>query len=284
MEAAQWVDLDIVVSPLSLTTHQLYTQESTTDFELFCPPTTAAAIRRLQTSIDFVLLVVPTVPKISSVYQLQNAQGIYSEAECFSSVDRLQLRGGGTKPMVEAVVGDEVLTVTSTGVPEYSPIVYLPHGQNIRPATFMRFTIEGGRTIAMTPEHLIVALPDCIPGRTAPTNLLSHYFKKARNVTINDCVLIVAHEGSVDMARVVGVDLQRGAGVYTVITHNPYLVVNGIIASPHATYHSVPHALYHVVRTTYRVAPSVLKSQLFAAAMSWAAWGYNALVSYLLRN
>ena len=62
---------------------------------------------------------------------------------------------------------------------------------------------------------------------------------------------------------VVGNDKVSGAGIYTIVTNEEYVVVNGIVASPFAASHVVGNTFYNVYRAMYNYVPGLFKSSLF---------------------
>ena len=50
----------------------------------------------------------------------------------------------------------------------------------------------------------------------------------------------------------------QGKGLYTIVTKEEYVVVNGIIASPFAANHMLANMYYNVHRFVYATAPSLL--------------------------
>jgi hypothetical protein len=57
----------------------------------------------------------------------------------------------------------------------------------------------------------------------------------------------------------------RGEGVYTIVTTEEFIVVNGIVASPFALNHHTAHGFYNVFRILYNLAPAVMKSSFMGA-------------------
>ena len=57
---------------------------------------------------------------------------------------------------------------------------------------------------------------------------------------------------------VFNVETVQGKGLYTIVTKEEYVVVNGIIASPFAVNHMLANLYYNVHRLVYASAPSLL--------------------------
>ena len=58
------------------------------------------------------------------------------------------------------------------------------------------------------------------------------------------------------------VEITRGVGVYTIVTKEEFVVVNGIIASPFGVNHMMANLYYNMHRFVYSMAPRLLESSL----------------------
>jgi hypothetical protein len=65
-------------------------------------------------------------------------------------------------------------------------------------------------------------------------------------------------ESGEDMVSAVGT--VHGKGLYTVVTKEEYVVVNGIIAAPFAANHMLANLYYNIHRLVYASAPSLLNN------------------------
>jgi hypothetical protein len=83
----------------------------------------------------------------------------------------------------------------------------------------------------------------------------------ASSVTVGDCIMTVS-----GMEEVSAVETVQGEGLYTVITGEEYVVVNGIIASPFAFNHMVANFYYNIHRFVYGCVPVLLTSPLIRSA------------------
>ena len=142
-------------------------------------------------------------------------------------------------------MGDRVLAADAAGRTSYSDVVYVPHRANSDDALFTHITTASGRDIKTTPSHIILA-GRCHSSASMPLTYAS-------SVSVGDCVMTVSGE---DMVSTVGT--VQGKGLYTVVTKEEYLVVNGIIASPFAGNHMVANLYYNFHRFVYSSAPSFL--------------------------
>jgi Hint module len=159
----------------------------------------------------------------------------------------------GATPISCIRVGDRVLAADALGRTFYSDVVFVPHGPNKQSALFVHISTAHGRDIKMTENHII---PSGLCGNFASLSL-----SYARNVNVGDCIMTVTGE-----ERVSAVGVVPGQGLYTIVTKEEYVVVNGIIASPFATSHMLANLYYNTHRFVHALAPSVLKLPFLQSA------------------
>jgi Hint module len=164
---------------------------------------------------------------------------------CFAGSETLHLESGEVRAISDVRVGDRVLSADAAGRTSYSDVVYLPHRANSDNALFTHITTASGRDIKMTPSHIILAGP-CHSSASLP-------LKYASSVSVGDCVMTVSGEDMVSTVATV-----QGKGLYTVVTKEEYVVLNGIIASPFAANHMLANMFYNIHRFLYAAAPSIL--------------------------
>ena len=164
---------------------------------------------------------------------------------CFAGSETLSLESGGLRAISDVRMGDRVLSADAAGRTSYSDVVFMPHRANSDDAFFSHITTASGRDIKMTHSHIILAGP-CHSSAPLPLTYAS-------SVSVGDCVMTVSGE---DMASTV--ENVQGKGLYTVVTKEEYVVVNGIIASPFAANHMVANLYYNLHRFAYTSAPSFL--------------------------
>ena len=175
----------------------------------------------------------------------------YHGVGCFSRDDTVTLRGGSAKPLSRVQVGDEILTATSSGRLEYSPVIYLPHPVgNKHRATFLEFALNGSsipdyehhhtikKSIRLTPDHLVLTI-DCGILQGKPSSLDHHHLvtrsrlKMAGEVDpASECLLLATISGDglpqdpvdVRLERILSVTSVVMEGVFTAMTKNSFLV------------------------------------------------------------
>ena len=122
-------------------------------------------------------------------------------------------------------------------------MIYVPHGTNTERSDFVHITTDSGRDVKMTQNHI---LPAGVCGSSLPLIYASA-------VSEGHCIqTIVGHE------MVSTIDRVQGKGVYTIVTNEEFIVVNGIIASSFGANHMMANLYYNVHRFLYASAPALL--------------------------
>jgi Hint module len=173
--------------------------------------------------------------------------GASKTASCFAGSETVSLESGEMKAISEVNVGDRVLSANADGKTSFSEIVYVPHGANKESTIFVQVTTASGRDVKMTPNHILAS---GVCGSTLP-------LVYASKVSVGNCIQTVSGEEKVSMVESV-----RGEGVYTIVTKEEFIVVNGIIASPFGANHMLANMFYNVHRFVYAISPMLLASNL----------------------
>ena len=118
---------------------------------------------------------------------------------------------------------------------------------------FVQIMTESGRDLKMTRNHILPC------GACGSSVSVSHPLPliSASQVNVGDCVMTVSGE-----ERVRSVEIAGGLGVYTIVTKEEFVVVNGIIASPFGVNHMMANLYYNMHRFVYSIAPKLLESSL----------------------
>ena len=150
------------------------------------------------------------------------------------------------------MAGDCILAADAAGRISFSEVVFVPHKANRDTALFVHIATASGRDIKMTKSHM---LPAGACSTSSPLPL-----KYAFLVTMDDCVMTVGGEERVSM-----VSTTLAEGLYTIVTKEEFVVVNGIIASPFAYNHVAGNLYYNIHRFLYDTAPQALLSPYLRA-------------------
>ena len=110
---------------------------------------------------------------------------------------------------------------------------------------FTHISTIGGHDVKMTSKHI---LPSGVCGTSLP-------LVYASKVSVGDCIQTVSGQEEVSKVETV-----LGLGLYTIVTNEEFIVVNGIIASPFEINHMMANLYYNVHRLTNLFAPVLLSS------------------------
>ena len=172
---------------------------------------------------------------------------------CFAGTEAVTLESGESKTISDVRVGDRVLAADIFGKTHFSDVIFVPHGANAHTAVFAHITTAEGRDIKMTQNHI---LPAGVCGSSTPMPLVY-----ASTVQVGDCILTLSGEEKVTTTENI-----KGQGVYTIVTNEEYLVVNGIIASSFGINHMMANMYYNIHRAVYAFAPLLMGSILLQNA------------------
>ena len=172
-------------------------------------------------------------------------------ATCFAGSEMVTLESGASKLIADVVVGDRVLAANAQGAFVFSDVIAVPHAKNNDRVMFNEISLANGADIRMTGEHLLPVAASC--GVDAVFAVTA-----AKDVAANSCVMTVNGQSAV-----VSNNKVAGAGIYTIVTNEEYVVVNGVVASPFATCHAMGNTFYNVYRAMYNYVPGLFKSSLF---------------------
>jgi hypothetical protein len=145
----------------------------------------------------------------------------YDTGSCFHAGGTLLLRDDNSTVKFQDVrLGDHVQTSDAEGRLSFSEVLFLPHPQgNLEEGTFITFKTQRGKRLSLTPDHYI---PRCSMG-----GRLSIGDDVAESLNVGDCVRTIHGE-----EIITEIDSEIKRGIYTAVTADKYLVVDGIIASP----------------------------------------------------
>ena len=150
-----------------------------------------------------------------------------------------------TKPIEDVVVGDRILTADSLGVLSFASVIAVPHDKNDIVANFVKITVDGVRDIKITTEHLLPFSSSCLASDFEIT--------MASKVLIGGCLQTV--DG---LAVISSIESVQSRGIYSVVTENDYIVVNGIVASPFAVNHASASIFYNAIEMINNMFPGFL--------------------------
>jgi Hint module len=173
---------------------------------------------------------------------------------CFAGSETVSLESGEIKLISEVRAGDRVLAADASRQIVFSAVVFVPHTANMDSALFTHITTTQGKDIKMTQSHIIPA------GSCGSLSPLPDVY--ASYVAVGDCIMTVS-----GMEEVSAVETVQGQGLYTIVTMEEYVVVNGIIASPFAYNHMVANFYYNIHRFIFAFVPNLSGLPLIRSAI-----------------
>ena len=168
---------------------------------------------------------------------------------CFAGTETVLLESGESRSISLIAVGDRVLAADAGRRLLFSEVIFVPHRANKEHAIFTHITTALGRDLKLTDSHILPA-GDCDSSSPFP-----HVY--ASEVTVGNCIQTMS-----GIEKVVSVEVAPGLGLYTVVTKEQYVVVNGIIASPFAFNHVLGNSYYNIHRFIHSFYPDILRSPL----------------------
>ena len=134
---------------------------------------------------------------------------------CFHGDGTVLLESGLSKRLSELSLGERIETCDGRGAFAFNPVLILPHENNTEPAVFLTLTTETGKMVDMTPDHFI---PRC-----------DHEEVTAGELYVGDCIFTIdGKETLIEISK------KEKTGVFTAVTQDDFIVVDGIVASPYS--------------------------------------------------
>lgn len=186
---------------------------------------------------------------------------------CFEGSQEVTLESGHPKAIEHVQVGDKVMVWTAQGQTKISDVIFVPHPSNSVETIFVEVVTVSGRSLKMTPDHMLPLATAASCNRTLAFDFVLGYARDASN---GMCILTIDGPEVIVKTRHV-----KGKGVYTVVTAEPngHLVVNGVVASSFGTNHHVVNAYYGIHRMLHPFVPSwLLNSKLAVSINSFAGY------------
>jgi Hint module len=191
----------------------------------------------------------PTSAPDSATANRTSLSSADKENTCFAADELVQKDNGAYVPISEVRVGDRVLSASGAGLFTYADVIAVPHGKNDIEASFTVISTASA-DIKLTPDHYLMA---GVCG--SQFNL-----QKASDVLVGSCLMTTTGP-----AEVTATSVMRGKGVYTIVTTEEFIVVNGIVASPFSLNHYAANSFYDLFRVLYSLVPAVMKSSFMSA-------------------
>lgn len=170
--------------------------------------------------------------------------------QCFAGSETVLLASGERKFVSEVVVGDFILSSDRHGYLSYSRVISVPHeAPNHISAVFLTLLVASGASLRLTPSHLVLVQTECNINKAFTLLQAQQVQRGMCLVSASSPSSTMSQKFSAVLERVTDVSLPVVSfGIYTVVTEQEFVVVNGFVASPFAVNHAWPHAYYNILR------------------------------------
>ena len=139
-----------------------------------------------------------------------------SSKVCFAGSETVAMEFGEVVPISSVRVGDRILAANAAGELSFSDVIAVPHAENSIDANFIQIGTTDGKSLKLTPEHLI-------PAGSCDSNF---DIIPAGEVVIGSCLR------TIDGFEVVNsIELVKSSGIYTVVTMEEFIAERPVSAS-----------------------------------------------------
>ncbi|EYB96349.1 hypothetical protein Y032_0151g2819 [Ancylostoma ceylanicum] len=151
---------------------------------------------------------------------------------CFTGDTKARLIDGTDKRLDELEVDDWVQTLKGAEV-QYAPVSFWLHRVPHQQAEFHKIELSDGTELKLTAKHFIYKTTCPTADEGELVDELSRQAVFADKVSEGDCLYKVTEDERVITARVTKVSKVTETGIYSPMTSNGKIIVNGIYASCH---------------------------------------------------
>ncbi|CAJ0959702.1 unnamed protein product, partial [Mesorhabditis belari] len=176
---------------------------------------------------------------------------------CFAA-DSIVSTPRGPRRMDELQVGDHVLVPSANGVPKYEMIEMFYHRIPDRRTNFVVLETESGHKLSVTALHLL-PFGDCeemgkLLNQSEGIDMALQGSRFAHRAKIGECILRTAENGEIRAERIVKIGRRISTGIYSPITVEGSIIVDGVLASCFAQVesHSTHKVLYDFTHWVYK--------------------------------
>jgi hypothetical protein len=184
-----------------------------------------------------------------TVRRRQKSVSMATTPLCFPGAAVITMETGKQTTIANIRVGDRVMAADSKGIPTAATVVFVPHEPNFEWHSFCCLT-TATKKLHMTNLHYIPVI------RLHPVTCQEYTVViRCQDVEIGDRLFV---DGGADEAVVAIEKDVQCIGVYSFVTDQEFLMVDGVIASPfgHDLFsHETYHKMFQLLRYMYRYAP-----------------------------
>ncbi|CAJ0610585.1 unnamed protein product [Cylicocyclus nassatus] len=169
------------------------------------------------------------VPPVAPAAPAYSSPGSYY---CFTADTTVHLIDGSKKRLDELQVEDWVQTLNGAEI-QYAPVSFWLHRVPTQSAEFHKIELSDGTVLKITAKHFIYKATCTNIGKDIISKDLSDRAIFAEEVSEGDCLYLVTKEERIITAQVKKVSKVNETGIYSPMTSNGKIIVNGIYASCH---------------------------------------------------
>ena len=173
----------------------------------------------------------------------------------------MTLESGANISMRQLGIGDKVQTLGMNGETIHTEVIGFLHKETKTDAEFCKFEISTGNVVMLSPQHLIFRKENS----TSPPAAVFASDIKLGNL------LYTSNERVARYKAVTRISMVTETGVYTPLTKEGTLLVNGILVSCYATWpsHEVAHFVMAPLRGLYAITGTCKRLVSF---IDWTFW------------
>lgn len=157
---------------------------------------------------------------------------------CFPRTSHAELPGNRLVAMTDLKLGDQVKTLDSQGKLIYSDVIAFLHRQEQAEAEYLSLAMEDGRSLKVSTKHLVFRVDD-------NTNEINAVY--ASDIKVGDTL----KTGPDGQSSVTKITMATHVGVYAPLTRHGTMIVDGVLVSCYAHWHS--HTIAHLSMAPLRM-------------------------------
>ncbi|WP_159712648.1 Hint domain-containing protein [Geminicoccus flavidas] len=146
---------------------------------------------------------------------------------CFPGDATVVTESGDRKPVADVRVGDRVQVVHADGTLGFEDVYLLTHQDATITQTYVRLTLDSGRSLVLSPRHFI---PTARDGSAWDSRLIVG----ADEVHAGDRVWYLSEDGQMRIGTVATAAREAATGAFNPLTMQGSIVVDGVVASAHS--------------------------------------------------
>jgi len=181
---------------------------------------------------------------------------------CFPGASRVLRENGAWTPLAAVRRGDRVLTRARDGSLAFAAVELRAHADAAAEPVFVRIALAAGANLTLTRGHYVP---------TANRGIV-----EAAAVEVGD-FLYARADGGLAASAVVGIDRERGRGLFSPLTRNGFVIVDGVLASEYSRglVATKPAVASWIARAAFSALPAAVLAAADAAAAGGGVRGFS---------